>query len=355
MEYNTRENSKIEKKNNLIYKTIYLTQSSWIYKEIFRQYRAFKTIENKSDYLIQLKKINLIQNNNKSEVCFIFNDEGIDLYSLINSEVYDYREQSNLIKWILFQILKGLETLHSLNIIHRNINPKNIVISKTGGIKIIGFGQSINDIESKFVEDKIIGDINYMAPEILIRQNYNNKIDIFAVGVLMLELYYKKVNILNSNNDNPNDNYSKRFFKQIKFICDYFKIPFNLSFDDDDNKQKENFVSWVVNTNLDNCKFEQILNDIPDLGQSGLELLKRLLELNPKKRISAKEALKMEYFSEFQNLNKDEYSKKDKRKNNNENLSPFLKNLEKEFQRINKLEHNKKTDLFLKEIINITH
>ena len=48
MEYNTRENNKIEKKNNLIYKTIYLTQSSWIYKVIFRQYRAFKTIENKS-------------------------------------------------------------------------------------------------------------------------------------------------------------------------------------------------------------------------------------------------------------------------------------------------------------------
>ena len=63
----------------------------------------------------------------------------------------------------------------------------------------------------------------------------------------------------------------------------------------------------------------------------------------------------MEYFSEFQNLNKDEYNKKEKRRNNNENISTFLKNLEKEFQRINKLEHNKKTDLFLKEIINITH
>ena len=106
MEYCARENTKIEKNNNLIYKTIHLTQSSWAYKTIFRQYRAFKTIENKSDYLIQLKKIHLIQNNNKSEVCFIFQDEGIDLFSLINSAVYDHRKQSNLTKWILFEILK---------------------------------------------------------------------------------------------------------------------------------------------------------------------------------------------------------------------------------------------------------
>ena len=354
MEYNTRENSKIEKKHNLIYKTICLTQSSWPFKAIFRQYRVFKTIENKSDYLIQLKKIHLFQNNNKNEVCFIFQDEGLDLFSLINSNIFDLRKQNNLIKWIIFQILKGLEKLHFLNIIHRNINPENILISKNGEIKIIGFGQSINDIESKFVEDKVVGKLNYIAPECLVRQTYNNKIDIFALGVLMLELYYKKVNILNSNNDNPNDNYSKRFFKQIKYLCDFFKIPFNFNFDDD-IKQKDELASYLVDIKFDNSKFEQILKDIPDLGQTGLELLKRLLEFNPKKRISAKEALKMEYFSEFQNLNKDEYSKKDKRKNNDGGVSIFLKNLEKEFQRINKLEQRKKMEIFLKEIMKITN
>ena len=351
---NNREKSKIEKKNNLFYKTIYLNQSSWTYKTVFRQLRLFKVIENKSVYLIQLKEMKYIRNNNKSEVCFIFQDEGLDLYSLINSSVFDYREQKNLIKWIIFQILKGLETLHSLNIIHRNIIPQHILISKKGEIKIIGFGKSINDIESKFMEDKIVGDLNYMAPECLIIQTYNNKIDIFAVGILFLELYYKKVNILNSNKDNPNDNYSKGLFKQIKYLSEFFKIPFNFNFDDD-IKLKEELAVWILDTKFENSKFEEILNDIPDIGQSGLELLKRLLEFNPKKRISAKEALKMEYFSEFQNFNKDEYIKRDKKKNNNEIISPFLKNFEKEFQRINKLEYNKKMEIFQKELIKITN
>ena len=50
-----------------------------------------------------------------------------------------------LIKWIIFQILKGLETLNSLNIIHREINPKHILVSSSGKIKIIGFSRLIND------------------------------------------------------------------------------------------------------------------------------------------------------------------------------------------------------------------
>ena len=88
--------------------------------------------------------------------------------------------------------------------------------------------------------------------------------------------------------------------------------------------------------------------NITDLNKPALNLLRRLLTFNPKERITAKEALKMDYFKEFEYLNKEEY-KKSKVKNN-DNLSLFIKNLEKEFQKIQQLPFDKRIERYKKEI-----
>ena len=260
-------------------------------KKISRQFRSLMTIGNKSSYVTQLKDITL--NNNNSEIIFSFIDNGIDLYSLINSRVFDYRNQPNLIKWILFQILKGLETIHSLNIIHRDINPNNILISSKGEVKISGFGNSINDNESKFEKDNPIG-----------KCNFNNKVDIWGVGVLMIELCYKKTNILKINNyDIKEWNLNRLLFNQLKFLANYFKIPFNF---DENVINKKELNLWLDNAKFDDKLFKEILKDMPELEEDCLELLKRLLCFNPKERISAKDALKMPYFQCYQKFNKEE-------------------------------------------------
>ena len=318
-------------------------------KGILRQSRSLIIIGKKSNYITQLKEIKL--NYNNSEIIFNFIDDGIDLDSLINSQVFDYRNQSNLIKWILFQILKGLETIHSLNIIHRDINPKHILISAKGETKICGFRNSINDIESKFVVDKVVGELPYIAPECLLKLNFNNKIDIWSVGILMLELYYKKTMFFKINEeDRKKSDPNKLLFKQLKYLANFFKIPFNFS---ENNINNEDLIYWLTNnTKFDDKNFKEIFKDNPELDEDCLELLKRLLCFNPKERISAKEALKMPYFHSFQNFNKDEF-KKSKSKNN-EDLSIFLKNLEKEFPKINDLPQDKKNEVLKKEFYKIS-
>ena len=318
------------------------------YKTLFRELRSLKIINKKSEYLIQIQDIKLLENN---EISLCFPDYGTSLYNLINSTVYDYKSQENLIPWIMFQILKGLETLHSLNIIHRDINPKNILIAADGSIKISEFSNSINDIESKFVVDKVVGELPYVAPEALLLQNYNSKIDVWGAGIIMLELYFKKTMLLMDNYDKSNENNPNRFFRQLKYLSNFFNIPFNIS---ENNATKENLLSWLVDAKFDQNKFNKICENIPDLGKDGIELLKKLLTFNPKERISAKEALKMDYFKSFQNFNKDEFKKKkQKAGGTNENLTVFLKNLEKEYQKFDQLPQDKKNEIFKNELIKI--
>ena len=347
----TENNNKIKDNTKIIERKLkFSLDKSMEIKKIFRTSRTYTIIYKKSNYLEQLKDIKLIKDKNDIIIVFIFEkEETVDLYSLINSTVFDYRKQDKLIIWIIFQCLKGIETLHSLNIIHRNINPNNITISENGGIKITEFGNSINDIESKFLLDKIIGELPYIAPECLLGINYNNKIDIWSVGVLMLELYAKKTNIFMPDKDVEKDNYPKKFFNQLKHLSSKFKIPFNFNFNQYQN-EKDALKTWLNDIKFDKEHFDQIFKDIPELTSEALDLLRRLLAFNPKERMTAKEALKMEIFKDYQNLNKDEY-KKSKEKNN-ENLSTFLRNLEKEFQKTEQYTPEKRNEIYKKEINN---
>ena len=339
----------MEKKSNSFIKRKNLSLEGIQYKTIFREIRALKIIEKKSEYLIQMQDLKL--NNDKSEICFYYPNEGIDLFSLINSKVFDYRPQKDLIKWIMFQILKGIETLNSLNIIHRDINPKNILISKEGKIKIAGFARSINDIESKFVDDKVVGELAYIAPEVLIFQNFNSKIDVWGAGIIMLELYFKKTQLLMNNEDNNNENIQIRLFKQLKNLANFFGVAFNFS---DNNYSKEDLINWLNSAKLDDEKLRRNCESIPGLEEDSYELLVKLLNFNPKERISAKEALKMSYFQSFHNFNKDEFKKK-KFKGNNDDLTIFFKNLEKEYQKVEKISPDRKTEIFKKELLKYLH
>ena len=73
---------------------------------------------------------------------------------------------------IFTQILEGIEFLHSIDVIHRDIRPSNVMISKEGAVKLRGFKFST---KTHLVDDSV-GNVYYMSPERAKEEIINSKL-----------------------------------------------------------------------------------------------------------------------------------------------------------------------------------
>ena len=121
--------------------------------------------------------------------------EGISLDRLKGSEQNKGYLDQNLVINIITQLLETLKYLHeTCYIMHRNIQPDNIILEKDNNIKLIGFGLStylVNENKVLVSNKSFKGAVKYVAPEILFHQesrDYDYKIDIFALGFTIYSL-----------------------------------------------------------------------------------------------------------------------------------------------------------------------
>ena len=92
------------------------------------------------------------------------------------------------LKKISKQVLEALDYVHSLNLIHCDLKPENIVIKSYSRceVKLIDFGSSsfITDQLSTYIQSR-----SYRAPEVIIGTPYDYKIDVWSYGAVLSELY----------------------------------------------------------------------------------------------------------------------------------------------------------------------
>lgn len=84
-----------------------------------------------------------------------------------------------------YQLCCVLDFLHSHNIIHRDISPKNIIISIDGYLKLIDFDISRRKKENKSQDTTILGTVGYAAPEQFGFHQTDIRSDIYSIGVLI--------------------------------------------------------------------------------------------------------------------------------------------------------------------------
>ena len=98
-----------------------------------------------------------------------------------------------------YQICRGLQYIHSKNIIHRDIKSQNIFLMKNGKLKIGDFGIAKALTETKNNASTVIGTPYYFSPEIINGEPYNYKTDIWSLGVVLYEMCCLKLPFESNN------------------------------------------------------------------------------------------------------------------------------------------------------------
>lgn len=214
----------------------------------------------------------------------------------------DYYE----IKIIMAQILLGIEYLHHKKILHRDLKPGNILVSKEKNLpyaKICDFGLSC--FPSNY-RPSTPGAVTswYRAPEICCEyENYSFPSDMWSVGCIFFEIV-TGVPFIKTDKDN-----SKRIFRDIVSIlpekfktkdvtnfikggdCDRFKHGYTEKL----APRKKSFIQHM-NEHVDIKNFEKSEGSIQDF----CDLLDNILVLNPEKRFTATQCLNHPFFNKFQ-------------------------------------------------------
>jgi len=92
------------------------------------------------------------------------------------------------IAYIVRDTLRALSYIHSLHRIHRDIKSDNILISADGTIKLADFGYAAQLTAKQQKRNTVVGTPYWMAPELIRGQDYGVKVDIWSLGIMMMEM-----------------------------------------------------------------------------------------------------------------------------------------------------------------------
>ncbi|MBS5619106.1 serine/threonine-protein kinase [Eubacterium sp.] len=148
-------------------------------KESFSVYSLLKSIKNK----------NLI----KVLECFRDEDKTIEIEEYVNGKRLDdyFREKKATLEQVVdvgIALCEGLAPMHKLNLVHRDIQPKNIIITNEGSLKIIDFDISRKENENATHDTTLLGTVGYAAPEQYGFAQTTNRSDIYSIGAVLKEL-----------------------------------------------------------------------------------------------------------------------------------------------------------------------
>jgi serine/threonine protein kinase len=90
---------------------------------------------------------------------------------------------------ILSQFADGLEHIHKQGYLHRDICPRNVMVTKDGVVKIIDMGLAIPYRPEFCKPGNRTGTPMYLAPELIKRQTTDHRVDLFALGVTAYEMF----------------------------------------------------------------------------------------------------------------------------------------------------------------------
>jgi serine/threonine protein phosphatase PrpC len=102
------------------------------------------------------------------------------------------RPDIETVRGIVEQIARGLRAFHRMEMLHQDLRPENVMIDKTGTVKIIDFGAvrvaGVAETERPADRDRIKGTVQYTAPEYFLGEGGTPQSDLYSLGVVTYQM-----------------------------------------------------------------------------------------------------------------------------------------------------------------------
>lgn len=204
-----------------------------------------------------------------------------DMHQIIRSgqPLTDLHYQS-----FIYQILCGLKYIHSADVLHRDLKPGNLLVNADCELKICDFGLargfSENPEQNQGFMTEYVATRWYRAPEIMLSfTNYTKAIDVWSVGCILAELLGGKPLFR-----------GKDYVDQLNQILMILGTPPESTLVKIGSQRAQNYVR-----SLPIMKRISYRHLFPDANPLALDLLEKMLALDPHERISVNEALEHPY------------------------------------------------------------
>uniref|UniRef100_A0A9J8BNE9 non-specific serine/threonine protein kinase n=1 Tax=Cyprinus carpio carpio TaxID=630221 RepID=A0A9J8BNE9_CYPCA len=244
---------------------------SWEECMNLREVKSLKKLNHAN--VVKLKEV--IREND--HLYFVFEYMKENLYQLMKDRTKLFPE--SVVRNISFQILQGLSFIHKHGFFHRDMKPENLLCMGPELVKIADFGLA-REIRSRPPYTDYVSTRWYRAPEVLLRSPvYSSPIDIWAVGCIIAELYTLRPLF-------PGNSEVDEIFKICQVLGTVKKSDWPEGYQ----------LAAAMNFRFPQCVPTPLKTLIPNATNEALDLMKDLLQWDPKKRPSAAKALRYPYF-----------------------------------------------------------
>ena len=253
-----------------------------------RTYREIMLLQELNGHENIIRLLNVIKAENDKDIYLVFEYMETDLHLVIRANILEKIHK----QFIMYQILKALKFIHSAGIVHRDLKPSNILINSDSYIKICDFGLA-RCVTSPTGKNAVMTDYVatrwYRSPEVLLGSTkYGIQADMWSVGCIFGELLGGKPMFPGTS-----------ALTQLTKIMEVIGKP---SKEDIQSIQSEIAQTMIESIIIKNKK--SLKSMYPKATPVELDLLNKLLQFNPSKRINVEKALEHPYVADFH----DQYS-----------------------------------------------
>ncbi|KAJ1460533.1 kinase-like domain-containing protein [Pelagophyceae sp. CCMP2097] len=251
-----------------------------------RTFREVMYLQKLSGHENIIRLQHVIKAENDKDIYLTFDHMETDLHHVIRANILEDIHK----KYIVYQLLKALKYMHSGELLHRDIKPSNLLLNSDCHVKLCDFGlcRSVADVDGPSpVLTDYVATRWYRAPEILLGSPlYTKGVDLWAVGCILGEMLSGKPVFPGTSTVN-----------QLEKVLELTGKP--------SESDVKAINSPYASTMLESIQLSHAPRGLSSLGippaYESIAFLVDSLKFNPEHRVSAADALRDSWVSEFHN------------------------------------------------------